>query len=527
MKNWVKDAIVYQIYPRSFKDSNNDGIGDINGVRSKLDYLQQLGINTLWLSPVYDSPCDDNGYDIRDYQAILAEFGTMQDFDLLLEECHQRGMKLVMDLVINHCSDEHEWFEQSKQSKTGPYADYFYWADEPNDLRSVFGGSAWEYCESRQQFYLHTFSKKQPDLNWECSDLVSEIEQMVDWWLDKGVDGFRVDAISFLDKSGIEDALNGTFATEACVNRPKGHAHLSKLMSKVHTRDVLSVGEINARDTNELLDYVLPSRNEFQMAIVFTPPEIEVFHENLNQYYKEQVKTRIEVQRQGAWNANFLSNHDKPRQISLYGDDGEFWLQSAKALAVLNLTQHGTPYLYQGEEIGMTNCYFDEISDYDDIDTVAKYQEQLEHGLSSDEALALVSKASRDNSRTPMQWDDSTFAGFSETMPWLKVNENKNTINVKAQQQDAESILHFYQQLIELRLSSETLKTGETSLYDTEDALIAYQREGDNCTYSVIVNLSPARVSAPNLPELQSAELILGEELNESLAPYSFAIYKS
>ncbi|GEA61467.1 alpha-glucosidase [Vibrio comitans] len=527
MNTWVKDAIVYQIYPRSFKDSNNDGIGDINGIRSKLDYLQQLGINTLWLSPIYDSPCDDNGYDIRDYQAILSKFGTMQDFDLLLEECHQREMKLVMDLVINHCSDEHEWFEKSKQSKTGPYADYFYWSDEPNDLRSVFGGSAWEYCESRQQFYLHTFSKKQPDLNWECADLVEKIEQMVDWWLDKGVDGFRVDAISFLDKSGIEAAPNGSFATEACVNRPKGHQHLQHLMTKIHSRDVLSVGEINARDTEELLDYILPSRSEFQMAIVFTPPEVEVFHENLNRYYKEQLKTRIEVQQQGAWNANFLSNHDKPRQVSLYGDDNEFWSQSAKALAVLNLTQHGTPYLYQGEEIGMTNCYYDDISDYDDIDTLAKYREQLALGMSSNDALAMVSKASRDNSRTPMQWDDSLFAGFSDAKPWLKMNDNKSSINVDSQQNDADSVLQFYKQLIQLRLNSEALKTGETSLYDTEDAIIAYQREGDCGTYSIVVNLSNEMVSAPHIPLLESAELVLGQELSEHLPPYYFAVYKS
>ncbi|WP_434999299.1 glycoside hydrolase family 13 protein [Vibrio scophthalmi] len=526
MHPWVKQAVVYQIYPRSFNDSNSDGIGDLQGIICKLDYLLELGINTIWLSPIYESPCDDNGYDISNYQSILKDFGTMEDFDQLLAECHRRDIKLVMDLVINHCSDEHNWFIESKKSRDNPYSDYFHWVDEPNKWKSVFGGSAWEWSEERQQYYLHIFSKKQPDLNWSNKALRDDINAMIKWWLDKGVDGFRVDAISFLEKPQDFAALpdQDVFATLPCNNEKIGHEYIRSFMEQIHQRGGFSVGEINAVDTAEVLRYTLPERGEFQMSIVFVPPEVEVFHSDLIGYYKQQIERRIQLQEQGVWDAVFLSNHDKPRQVSLFGDDGEYWQQSAKALAVLNLTQYGTPFLYQGEEIGMTNCYFDTIEKYNDIDTVNKYNELVAKGHTNCEALATVKLASRDNARTPMQWTNEQYAGFSHVQPWLDVNNNKGEINVAEQQGNSSSILNFYRNLLALRKESNCLKFGQTTLLPSHDKVIMFERSNEAEKFIVVINLSNES-HAVNY-DFSLFENILGQDITDSIEPFGYSIYR-
>ncbi len=525
MRN-VKDQIVYQIYPRSFMDSNGDGIGDIPGVISQLDYLQDLGINAIWLSPIYESPCDDNGYDISNYQSILSIFGTMDDFDRLVTECKKRDIDLIMDLVVNHSSDEHMWFNESKKSRNNPYSDYYHWADTPNDWLSVFGGSAWEWCESRQQYYLHIFSKKQPDLNWSNKKLVKEIVDMINWWMDKGVDGFRIDAISFLEKpNNFNDLPNEkVFATIPCNNEIIGHNYIKTMMKSINDRGGFSVGEINAIDENEILKYTHPDNNEFQMSIVFVPPEIEVFHDDLIGYYKDIIKRRITLQNNNSWDAVFLSNHDKPRQVSLYGNDTQYWKASAKMLAVLNLTQFGTPFLYQGEEIGMTNYFFENINDYDDIDTLNKYQEHLNNGLLPQEALDIVKLSSRDNARTPMQWTAENNAGFTTGTPWLKINKNKTHVNVATQRDDHTSILQFYKQLISFRKSSECMKTGLTKLLPSSKNTIIYQRYNTEDDYLIILNLhTETEIIDHNISKYS---LIFGEMTTNSIAPFGFAILK-
>ncbi|EGU46282.1 glycosyl hydrolase family protein [Vibrio ichthyoenteri ATCC 700023] len=524
MHPWVKNSVVYQIYPRSFNDSNSDGIGDLQGIICKLDYLVELGINTIWLSPIYESPCDDNGYDISHYQSILKDFGTMEDFDYLLAECHKRDIKLVMDLVINHCSDEHEWFVESRKSRDNPYSDYFHWVDEPNSWKSVFGGSAWEWCKERQQYYLHIFSKKQPDLNWSNKNLRDEINAMITWWLDKGVDGFRVDAISFLEKP--QDFANfpdqDVFATLPCNNEKVGHEYIRSFMEQIHQRGAFSVGEINAVNTDEVLRYTLPERGEFQMSIVFVPPEVEVFHSDLIGYYKQQIERRIQLQQQGVWDAVFLSNHDKPRQVSLFGNDEKYWQQSAKALAVLNLTQYGTPFLYQGEEIGMTNCYFDTIEQYNDIDTVNKYNELIQQGHSANDALETVKVASRDNARTPMQWNGGQYAGFSDVKPWLDVNINKDQINVSSQEADESSILNFYKKLLGMRKESNCLKFGRTVLLPSHPKVIMFERLYEEEKITVTINLSD-ETQAVNY-DFSRCEHILGQDISDSIEPFGYSV---
>ncbi|WP_423840788.1 alpha-glucosidase [Vibrio mytili] len=526
-------TIVYQIYPKSFADSNNDGIGDLQGVISKLDYLTDLGVNAIWLSPVYKSPLDDNGYDISDYQSILPQFGTMSDLDQLIEECHSRDIKIIMDLVINHCSDEHEWFEQSKLSKDNPYSDYFHWADgvngkEPNKWRSAFGGSAWEYEPQRDQYYLHVFSKKQPDLNWSNPKLVEEIHTMIAWWLEKGVDGFRIDAISFLEKPNDFHACESDdFATVPCANKDIGHGYIKGFMDVINRYNAFSVGEINDIDSKGIMTYVSPEAQQFQMAISFVPPEIEVFNNDLVAYYKSQLQTKLEIEQQGAWNTLFFSNHDKPRQVSLFGNDAkEYWKDSAKALAVLTLTQKGTPFLYQGEEIGMTNCYYDSIAQYNDLDTINKYNEKVLAGMDPAQALMEVSLASRDNARTPMQWTHGDFAGFSQVKPWLDVNPNKDTINVESQINESTSILNHYKNLINLRKKEKTLTLGDTKLIDLDKNIVAYERKFENERFVVAVNMSTDSVSIKESTLQSMTPLMSNNYHNNKLESYGYVIYK-
>lgn len=430
--DWVKDLVIYQIYPRSFCDSNGDGVGDLPGILQKLDYLEELGVNAVWLSPVYRSPNDDNGYDISNYQEIMEEFGTMEDWERLRDACHSKGIRLIMDLVVNHSSDEHRWFQESRCSRENPKSDYYIWRDpvggkEPNNWSSAFGGSAWEYVPERGQYYLHLFSKKQPDLNWACPELREEIYRMMEWWVERGVDGFRVDAISYLDKP--EDFPDSPTAPEPdgysfCIaqlaGRPGTHAYIREMNERIFSKyHVMTVGEVAAATSLELMNYVRTARREFDMAIPFVPPKVEISTWSPGKL-KRDLRESYEALRDSGWWARFFSNHDKPRQVSLYGDDGRCWEVSAKLLAMLLHTLPGTPFLYQGEEIGMTNVRFPSIELYDDPDAKNCYRQTLLEGASEEEALRQAQLESRDNARTPMQWDSSPQAGFTVGTPIIK-----------------------------------------------------------------------------------------------------------
>ena len=502
-KDWIKDLVVYQVYPRSFCDSNGDGIGDLPGVLQKLDYLEELGVNAIWLSPVYKSPNDDNGYDIAGYQEIMEEFGTMEDWERLRDDCHRRGMKLIMDLVVNHSSDEHPWFVESSSSRDNDKADYYIWHDpvngkEPNNWASVFGGSAWEYVPARGQYYLHLFSKKQPDLNWACPALREEIFSMMEWWVDRGVDGFRVDAISYLDKpqdfpdSPLPPQPDGysMFGSEIA-GREGTHAYIRQMGERIfHKRNVFTVGEVSVSSTQELLDYVASDRDEFDMAIPFVAPVVEI-HTWSPRKMKEDIWEGYRLLKDCGWWARFLSNHDKPRQVSLYGDDKEHWEVSAKMLGMLLHTLPGTPFVYQGEELGMTDVRFSSIDDYDDPDAKNRYHQMLLEGASPEEALDQARLESRDNARTPMQWDASPNGGFTTGTPWLKVNPNYKTINAAAQQGDPHSILSCYKALIALRKAHPALSRGDLERFDLpQDQLFCYRRRYQGEELLVLHNFS-------------------------------------
>ena len=502
-KDWVKDLVIYQIYPRSFCDTNGDGVGDLRGVISKLDYLQQLGVNAIWLSPFFASPLDDNGYDISDYRAILPEYGTMEDCDELIRECHARGIKFIMDLVVNHSSDEHEWFEKSVQ-KIDPYTDYYYWSDKPNNWASVFGGSAWEYNEQRGQYYLHYFSKKQPDLNWSCPQLKNEIHDIVRWWAAKGVDGLRIGAISYLDKpAGFPDAdgepnPQGYVLPALLSSRPGTHAYLHECNEKLFTPlNLMTVGEVSLRNDAELADYVSNERAEFDMAIPFLPPVAE-YGKHIPTMLRDRLIGRYNALPKDGWWAQFMSNHDKPRQVSFFGDDGEYREVSAKALALVNHLSPGTPYVYQGEELGMTSIHLPSINDYDDIDTRNAYQMELLAGKSEEEAFHFATTLSRDNARTPMQWNTQPNAGFTTGKPWLQVNANYTEINAEAQLSDEKSIFHFYRRLIALRKEIPAIRDGSLRMIDGGHAdIIAFTRELNSETLILAANLSGEAHAVP------------------------------
>ncbi len=487
-KDWIKDLVIYQIYPRSFCDSNGDGVGDLPGILQKMDYLQELGVNAVWLSPVYRSPNDDNGYDISGYREIMEEFGTMEDWDRLRDACKQRGIKLIMDLVVNHSSDEHPWFQESRSSRDNPKSEYYIWRDpvdghEPNNWASAFGGSAWEYAPERGQYYFHYFSKKQPDLNWASPRLREEILGMMEWWVDKGVDGFRVDAISYLDKpedfpdSKLPPQPDGFSFPDCLAGRPGTHGHIREMNRRVFApRNVLTVGEVSAPTVEELANYVDTGREEFDMAIPFVLPMVEI-----DTWSPEKLRRDVwesyEALKENGWWARFFSNHDKPRQVSLYGDDGEYWEASAKLLGLFLHSLPGTPFVYQGEEIGMTNVRLPRIEDYDDPDTQNRYRQLTLSGASPEAALARAQLESRDNARTPMQWDATETGGFTTGRPWLKVNPNTASINVEAQRRDPCSVFQFYRRLIALRRERPALARGDLAFLETGSAeLVALTR---------------------------------------------------
>ena len=496
-KDWWKKSVVYQIYPRSFCDSDGDGIGDLNGITGKLDYLKELGADVIWLSPVYESPNDDNGYDISDYQAVMKDFGTMADFDRMLEEIHARGMKLVMDLVVNHTSDEHPWFQESRKGKDNLYRDYYIWkkpkeGKEPNNRGSCFGGPAWEYEESSGEYYLHLFSVKQPDLNWENPQVRREVYRMMNWWLDKGVDGFRMDVISLISKDpDFPDGpagITGYAAFNYCANGPRVHEYLQEMRREVlDGRDTITVGECSGVTLEEALKYASCDGKELSMVFQFEHVDLD-FDEKGNKWTDrkcrltelKEVLSRWQTGLYGrAWNSLFWCNHDQPRVVSRFGNDSpEYREVSAKMLAVCLHMMQGTPYIYQGEELGMTNVPFKGIADFRDLDSINAYWELTGKGIfKEEEMLRFLRYKSRDNARTPMQWDDSPNAGFTEGEPWIMVNPNYGEINAADQIGREDSVFSFYKELVKLRKEKPVIVNGEYRLLDPEsEDVFVYER---------------------------------------------------
>lgn len=496
-KDWWKKSVVYQIYPRSFCDSDGDGIGDLNGITGKLDYLKELGADVIWLSPVYESPNDDNGYDISDYQAVMKDFGTMADFDRMLEEIHARGMKLVMDLVVNHTSDEHPWFQESRKGKDNPYRDYYIWkkpkeGKEPNNWGSCFGGPAWEYEESSGEYYLHLFSVKQPDLNWENPQVRREVYRMMNWWLDKGVDGFRMDVISLISKDPDfpdgPEGITGYAAFNYCANGPRVHEYLQEMRREVlDGRDTITVGECSGVTLEEALKYASCDGKELSMVFQFEHVDLD-FDEKGNKWTDrkcrltelKEVLSRWQTGLYGrAWNSLFWCNHDQPRVVSRFGNDSpEYREVSAKMLAVCLHMMQGTPYIYQGEELGMTNVPFKGIADFRDLDSINAYWELTGKGIfKEEEMLRFLRYKSRDNARTPMQWDASPNAGFTEGEPWIMVNPNYGEINAADQIGREDSVFSFYKELVKLRKEKPVIVNGEYRLLDPEsEDVFVYER---------------------------------------------------
>ena len=497
-KTWWKNSVIYQIYPRSFADSNGDGIGDIKGITQHLDYLKELGVDVIWLSPVYQSPNDDNGYDISDYQAIMEDFGTMEDFDEMLSEMHKRGIKLVMDLVVNHTSDEHPWFVESRKSKDNPYRDYYIWKEgkngkEPNNWGACFGGSAWEYDKETEMYYLHCFSKKQPDLNWENEKVRKEVFDMMTWWCEKGVDGFRMDVISMISKTpaypdGVShNGLYGDFGPFVC-NGPHVHEYLQEMNQKVLSKyDLITVGEASGVTVEEAKKYANLDGTELNMVFQFEHTDItsgkngKWTDERFKLRDLRKILNKWQTELEGkAWNSLYWDNHDQPRAVSRFGNDGPMYRElSAKMLATCLHLMKGTPYIYQGEEIGMTNAYFNKLEDYRDIESIHAFEELTENGLLTEEEMMSALKAiSRDNARTPMQWDDSENAGFTTGTPWIKVNPNYLQINAKAALKDKDSVFYYYQKLIQMRKEYEIIVDGIfEGLLEDDENIYAYRRK--------------------------------------------------
>ncbi|HAJ70416.1 MAG: alpha-glucosidase [Alkalibacterium gilvum] len=548
-KQWWKKAVAYQIYPRSFYDSNGDGVGDIRGIIEKLDYIKELGIDVIWVSPIYQSPNDDNGYDISDYHAIMDEFGTMEDFDQLLEETHKRGMKIIMDLVINHTSDEHEWFVEARSSKDNPYRDYYIWHpgtpdnSDINNWESIFGGSVWEYDEQSKEYYMHVFSKKQPDLNWENKEVREKLYEMVNWWLDKGIDGFRVDAISHIKKKNgfpnMPNPLNKRYVPsfEGHMNQAGIDLFLSEFAERtLHKYDVMTVGEANGVTIQDADRWVDEENGYFDMIFQFEHLGLwGANSDGLDIHKLKEVMTRWQHGLDGrGWNALFIENHDLARSVSTWGNDADLRRTSAKALATFYFFMQGTPFIYQGQEIGMTNVQFDSIEDYDDVGMKNMYQEEIQNGQSHEEIMAYIWKNGRDNSRTPMQWTSEPQAGFTTGLPWIGINANYPDINVEQSLNDPDSIYHYYKKMIQMRRTTPTLIYGHYELIAKEhDHVYVYLRSYDNVVYVIIVNLFDQSTTLDLSEELVLGEMKLSnykvsDESNAkmNLRPYEARVYK-
>jgi len=551
---WWKKSVVYQIYPKSFNDTNGDGIGDIPGIIEKLDYLKTLGIDVIWLSPIYDSPQEDNGYDIRNYEAIYEKYGTMEDFDKLLEEVHARGMKLVMDLVVNHTSSEHAWFIESRSSKDNKYRDYYIWRDgkpngePPTNWGSVFSGSTWEYDEKTGQYYLHLFAVGQPDLNWENEDLRNDIYKMMKKWLDKGIDGFRMDVINFISKDqNFHDGPKGEGQLygdggKYFVNGPRIHEFLKEMNREVLSQyDIMTVGEMPGASTHDAREYTNPENHELNMIFTFEHMNFDCVNGdkwNLKPLYLPDLKKNLEKWQtelyNTGWNSLYWNNHDQPRIVSRFGDDTVYREKSAKMLATCLHMMQGTPYIYQGEEIGMTNVKFDSLDDYRDIEILNMYKERKALGWNHEKLMESIYAKGRDNARTPMQWDDSENAGFTTGTPWIKVNPRYKEINVKNALEDENSIFYYYQKLIKLRKEIDLITTGRFELLLREDPnIFAYKRIGTDEELIVLCNFSNQPISVKDqeiLESIKNGQILISnmdDKIMEgnTLSPYEAVVY--
>jgi alpha-glucosidase len=527
-KKWWKESICYQVYPRSFMDSNGDGIGDLKGVTAKLDYIKELGIDVIWLSPMYKSPNDDNGYDISDYQDIMDEFGTMADFNELLEEVHKRGMKLILDLVINHTSDEHPWFIESRSSKNNPKRDWYIWRDgedgrEPNNWESIFSGSAWKLDEQTGQYFMHIFSARQPDLNWENPEVRNALYDMVNWWLDKGIDGFRVDAISHIKKKpGLPDmpnpkGLEYVPSFDYMMNVEGVDGFLKEFVSKTtRNYDVMTVGEANGVRITDADKWVGERDGYFNMIFQFE--FLGLWDKNKKDSVDVKALKRVLTKWQKGlegigWNALFIENHDQPRRVSTWGNDKKYWKESAKMLGAMYFFMKGTPFIYQGQEIGMTNVQFPSIEDYNDVGMRNYYRIETEKGRSHEEIMEFIWKHGRDNARTPMQWDSSHMGGFTAAdKTWFGINPNYTKINVASQLDDKDSILHFYKELIRLRKENKLFVYGKYDLYHpNHPKLFVYTRTLGKQKAIILCNVhgTPSRFKMPAAIRYKKSELIL------------------
>lgn len=542
-KAWWKEAVIYQIYPRSFADSNGDGIGDLNGITAHLDYLETLGIDVIWLSPVYKSPNDDNGYDISDYRDIMDDFGTMEDFDRLLAEAHRHHIRIVMDLVVNHTSDEHAWFIESRSSRENPHRDYYIWKEpkdgkEPNNWGAWFGGSAWELDEHTGMYYLHCFSRKQPDLNWENPKVRDEVFDMMNWWCEKGIDGFRMDVISMISKDPsfpdgpVEDGLYGSLAPYVC-NGPHVHEYLQEMNRRVLSHyDLLTVGEAAGVTIEEAQKYA--NNDGTELGMVFQFEHVELVKGPIGKWSDQKPKLRDfrrvmnkwQYELEGkAWNSLFLDNHDQPRVVSRFANDSEqYRVVSAKMIATCLHMLKGTPYVYQGEELGMTNAYFDRLEDYRDIESINAFHQYVDSGLvTAEDMMRYLKEISRDNARTPMQWDDSRNAGFTTGTPWIRVNPNYKEINAAACTADPDSVFHYYQELIRLRHTLPVIVYGKfEGLLEDSETIYAYRRLLDGQVLTVACNFTDQEQACDLCEDPAARELISNYKTHKTgtLQPY-------
>ncbi|MCI6237375.1 MAG: alpha-glucosidase [Lachnospiraceae bacterium] len=542
-KAWWKEAVIYQIYPRSFADSNGDGIGDLNGITAHLDYLETLGIDVIWLSPVYKSPNDDNGYDISDYRDIMDDFGTMEDFDRLLAEAHRHHIRIVMDLVVNHTSDEHAWFIESRSSRENPHRNYYIWKEpkdgkEPNNWGAWFGGSAWELDEHTGMYYLHCFSRKQPDLNWENPKVRDEVFDMMNWWCEKGIDGFRMDVISMISKDPsfpdgpVEDGLYGSLAPYVC-NGPHVHEYLQEMNRRVLSHyDLLTVGEAAGVTIEEAQKYA--NNDGTELGMVFQFEHVELVKGPIGKWSDQKPKLRDfrrvmnkwQYELEGkAWNSLFLDNHDQPRVVSRFANDSEqYRVVSAKMIATCLHMLKGTPYVYQGEELGMTNAYFDRLEDYRDIESINAFHQYVDSGLvTAEDMMRYLKEISRDNARTPMQWDDSRNAGFTTGTPWINVNPNYPKINAQAAVADPDSVFHYYQELIRLRHTLPVIVYGKfEGLLEDSETIYAYRRLLDGQVLTVACNFTDQEQACDLCEDPAARELISNYKTHKTgtLQPY-------
>lgn len=536
-KKWWKNAVIYQVYPKSFQDSNGDGIGDIKGIISRLDYLRTLGIDAIWLSPVYRSPQDDNGYDISDYQDIDPMFGSLVDMEELIAEAGKRNIKIIMDMVLNHSSDEHRWFVEAKKGKDNPYHDYYVWRDgkegvPPNDMTSAFGGSAWEWVPQLGQYYLHQFSVKQPDLNWDNPKLRKELYDMILWWMDKGVGGFRFDVIDLIAKEPDRKITsNGT----------RLHEYIREMTANTLSKgNLLTVGEAWSATPETAKLYSNPDGSEVSMVFQFEhimldqePGKdkwdmIPLSLPALKRCYEKWQNTLFDK----GWNSLFLDNHDLPRIVSRWGNDGKYRVESAKMLATMLHGMQGTPYIYQGEELGMTNVQFPDISDYEDIETLNVYKERIAEGYPKEAVMKSIYARSRDNARTPMQWNDGRNAGFTDGTPWFALNPNYTVINAENALEDKNSVFYYYQKLISLRKEYQVFLDGSFTLLLPEDEKIfAYVRKNEDSELLVCVNFTDEELSLPEVCKWHDGELLIHNydgELGSELRPYeAFMVYRA